>query len=137
MKTLRVWPKSPQVCDGGVRWRSAVECDYSVMKLDGETMKVVHLSTYDIKGGAAQATYRLHKEPERLGHQSSMFVVTRSSHDTAVVEFAPATNLMSRLQRWFRGKRIARDFAPYQASRPPGYEPFSDDRSRYAGEFLA
>jgi len=100
-------------------------------------MKVVHLSTYDIKGGAAQATYRLHKELERLGHQSSMFVVTRSSHDTAVVEFAPATDLMSRLQRWFRGKRIARDFAPYQASRPPGYEPFSDDRSRYAGEFLA
>ena len=100
-------------------------------------MRVIHLNTYDIRGGAALATYRLHKALERLGHQSSMFVLTKSSDDTSVVQFKPATDLMSRMRRRFRGERIARDFARYQASKPRGYEPFSDDRSRYTRELLA
>ena len=60
-----------------------------------------------------------------------MFVGTRSSDDTAVVEFAPPTDLMSRLQRRFRRERIARDFLYYQALRPADCELFSDDRSPY------
>ena len=100
-------------------------------------MKIVHLSTGDITGGAFRATYRLHKELQQLGHQSLMLVLNKSSHDGAVVEFAPATDLMSRLRRRLRRERIARDFARYRASRPPGYEPFSDDRSCYTRELLA
>jgi glycosyltransferase involved in cell wall biosynthesis len=101
-------------------------------------VKVVHLSTGDITGGGAfRATYRLHKQLQQLGHQSLMLVLNKISDDAAVVEFAPATDLMSRLWRRLRAERIARDFARYQASRPAGYEPFSDDRSRYTRELVA
>lgn len=43
-------------------------------------MKVVHLSTRDIAGGAARAAFRLHTQMLREGIDSSMYVLTKERH---------------------------------------------------------
>ena len=99
-------------------------------------MKIVHLSTTDISGGAALATYRLHRGLQRAGHESSMFVATRGSQDSSVIPFAPPTGLALRARRRLRRMLIDHDFAKYRQSRPAGYEPFSDDRSPYGATIV-
>lgn len=99
-------------------------------------MKIVHISTQDINGGAALAAYRLHRGLQRVGHESSMFVATRSSCDPTVLAFAPPIDFASRIRRRLQRERIARDFSRYRASRPAGYELFSDDRSCHGGTIL-
>jgi len=99
-------------------------------------VKIVHVSTEDITGGAARATYRLHTGLRRLGHDSSMYVVNRRSKDQHVTAFDASMDWNSRIRRRFRRERIARDFARYSASRPPGFEIFSDDRSEYGADLV-
>ena len=48
-------------------------------------LKVVHISTFDIQGGAARAAYRLHTGLRRLGLDSSMLVRYRTVSDNSVV----------------------------------------------------
>jgi glycosyltransferase involved in cell wall biosynthesis len=48
-------------------------------------MKVLHLSTHDIGGGAARATYRLHTGLQDIGLQSQMLVQEKSSNDRTVI----------------------------------------------------
>jgi glycosyltransferase involved in cell wall biosynthesis len=52
-------------------------------------LRVLHINTHDIFGGAARAAYRLHKGLERLGQDSSMFVAHRHSDDPTVLAFKP------------------------------------------------
>ncbi|NOS78162.1 MAG: glycosyltransferase [Nitrospira sp.] len=99
-------------------------------------MKIVHLSASDIGGGAALAAYRLHRGLQRAGHDSSMLVAKRSSQDSSVLAFSPPNGLTVRIRRRFRRLLIDREFSRYRLSRPPGYEPFSDDRTPY-GETVA
>lgn len=47
-------------------------------------MRVVHLSTDDLAGGAARATYRLHKGVRSIGVDSLMVVQHKSSNDASV-----------------------------------------------------
>jgi len=47
-------------------------------------LKVAIISTKDIKGGAARATYRLHLGLQQAGHDSCMVVRQKQSHDDAV-----------------------------------------------------
>jgi glycosyltransferase involved in cell wall biosynthesis len=54
-------------------------------------MKALLLSHYDIDGGAARATYRLHQGLHKVGIDSQMLVQTKSSDDRTV--FAPSGNL--------------------------------------------
>jgi glycosyltransferase involved in cell wall biosynthesis len=100
-------------------------------------LKVLHLNTYDIAGGAARAAYRLHRGLSDLGHSSSMFVCCSSSDDPTIVTFQPRRDLLTRLKRRLRSTQIDRDFARYRNSRPAGYEPFSDDRSPYGDDLIA
>lgn len=53
-------------------------------------IRVVHLSTTDVKGGAALAAHRLHQALPERGVQSTMFVASRHSDDPNVVEFRPS-----------------------------------------------
>lgn len=53
-------------------------------------MRVVHLSTTDVKGGAALAAHRLHQALPECGVQSKMFVAWQHSDDPQVVEFRPS-----------------------------------------------
>jgi glycosyltransferase involved in cell wall biosynthesis len=100
-------------------------------------MKVLHLNTYDITGGAARAAHGLHKGLGDLGYDSSMFVCCSSSNDPTVVPFQPRRDFVARLTRRLRSIRIKRDFACYRQSRPAGYELFSDDRAPYGDDLLA
>jgi len=47
-------------------------------------MKVVHLNTYDVIGGAARAAYRLHQGLQQIGVKSQMLVQTKASDDYSV-----------------------------------------------------
>ena len=52
-------------------------------------MKILHISTKDLEGGAARAAYRLHKELEGQNILSQMLVQAKASDDTTVI--APQT----------------------------------------------
>lgn len=99
-------------------------------------MKVVHLSTNDIKGGAALSAYRLHRGLVRTGHDSSMLVKHRSSQDPKVAEFVLPMDLGARWRRRSRRKAIVRSIRPYAQTRPSGFELFSEDRTPYGGSML-
>lgn len=92
-------------------------------------MRILHLSTSDAGGGAARAAFRLHTGLRRLGHESSMLVLKRTSGDEHVKKLQWATDWRTRFHRSRRRKQIARDFAPYQSTLPAGFELYSDDRS--------
>lgn len=55
-------------------------------------MKVLHVSTSDTSGGAARATYRLHKGLQDIGLQSQMLVQEKHSSDKTVI--APKIRLL-------------------------------------------
>lgn len=99
-------------------------------------MKIVHVTTEDITGGAARASCRLHTGLRRLGHDSSMFVLNRCSKDPNVSAFDASMDWTSRIRRRIRRERIARAFGRYSSSRPSGFEIFSDDRSEYGADLV-
>ena len=99
-------------------------------------MRVVHLSTSDSNGGAARAAFRVHTGLKRLGHDSSMLVYRAGSKDPSVTKYEPQPGLLPRLRRSFRARRIEADHRKYDATRPVGFELFSDDRSPTAGELI-
>jgi glycosyltransferase involved in cell wall biosynthesis len=95
-------------------------------------MKVVHLNTNDISGGAARAAYRLHQGLSRTEIQSLMYVLNKQSNDESVLQFQPSHNLWTRIRRRWRRERVQRAFARYEDTRPEGLEPFTDDRTPFA-----
>ncbi|MGB7161393.1 MAG: glycosyltransferase family 4 protein [Tepidisphaeraceae bacterium] len=99
-------------------------------------MRILHLSTSDSTGGAARAAYRLHSGLKRLGHQSTMLVLRRGSKDPDVAQFKIPNDLGSRVRGRLRARRIRKDFEKYAATRPAGYEQFSDDRTPFAGAIV-
>ncbi|WP_020561486.1 glycosyltransferase family 4 protein [Methylosarcina fibrata] len=94
-------------------------------------MKIVHVITNDLEGGAARAAYRLHGGLLKLGHESLMFVAHKASDDPTVIQFSPSCDLASRAARFLPRRQIKRDFAKYAVTRPEGFELFSDDRNSF------
>jgi len=99
-------------------------------------MRVVHLSTSDVGGGAARAAFRLHTGLTRLGVDSRMIVLKKQSGESSVSKLTFSHDLPTRLWRRRRARKIERDFQPYQANLPPGFELFSDDRSEAGYDLL-
>ena len=97
-------------------------------------LKITHLSTEDISGGAARAAARLHAGLLRIGHDSRMVVAHRSSDDPAVSTLTRAASPYKSMVRAIERSRIQRGFLPYVKSRPAGSDMFSDDRSDYAAD---
>jgi len=60
-------------------------------------MKVLHISTSDTNGGAARATYRLHKGLQNINVNSQMLVQEKYSNDIKVL--APKTRLSQGIAR--------------------------------------
>jgi glycosyltransferase involved in cell wall biosynthesis len=100
-------------------------------------MRIVHLSTSDSNGGAARAAFRVHSGLKRLGHDSTMLVYRAGSKDPSVTKYTPQPGLLPRLRRSLRARRIEADHGKYDATRPAGFELFSDDRSPTAGELIS
>lgn len=53
-------------------------------------MRILHLSTWDIRGGASRAAYRLHKGLQNLGLHSRMLVQRKECDDDSVIGFGTA-----------------------------------------------
>lgn len=91
-------------------------------------MKVLHLSTSDITGGAARASYRLHEGLINEGINSKLFVRSRSSDDSDVIRYKYPAGLIKtgyRLNKLILENSIKK----YRSAKLPGSEAFSDDRS--------
>lgn len=99
-------------------------------------MRILHLASSDITGGAARAASRLHFGLRRLGVDSAMLVGKQAHFDPSIARFRPPMNLASRVRRMLRRNRIRRDFARYAPTRPPACDRFSDDRSEDGGALL-
>lgn len=95
-------------------------------------MRILHISTEDISGGAARAASRLHAGLLRLGHDSKMLVAQRTSDDPTVVQINRAATPYRSLVRATDRYEISRSMKPYVKSRPLGLDRFSVDRSEYA-----
>jgi glycosyltransferase involved in cell wall biosynthesis len=91
-------------------------------------MKVVHISTSDVRGGAARAACRLHQGLRRLGVRSRMLVRQKWSDDANIHACGPVNAVSDRVRRlchpWMTlaKLRIARRLAP-------GSDLFSTERS--------
>ncbi|HEU0046046.1 MAG TPA: glycosyltransferase family 4 protein [Nitrososphaera sp.] len=99
-------------------------------------MKILHLSTFDVTGGAARSAYRIHSGLRRLGYDSQMFVAGRKSHDPTVTVFARSKRVLPRLERALRRRRIKRPMARYPALRSNSYEIFTDNRTIYGSDVV-
>jgi glycosyltransferase involved in cell wall biosynthesis len=94
-------------------------------------VRILHLNTFDTTGGAARATYHLHRGLLQLGHDSTLLVAHRRSDEPTVMAFSPPSDWTSRLRRRLRGRQISQNFSRYRNTRPAGYEKFTDDRTPY------
>ncbi|MCB0197035.1 MAG: glycosyltransferase family 4 protein [Anaerolineae bacterium] len=69
-------------------------------------LSIIHLSTNDIKGGAAQAAYRLHTALHQHGQQSTMCVAHKQSIDPHVSVLAPQ-KIADKLRRAYEKGQLA------------------------------
>ena len=99
-------------------------------------MKILHLGTTDIAGGAARASFRLHWALRKQGYDSTVLVAHRHSTDPTVTALVKSMDVATRLQRHLRRRQMRQDFSRYHATRPTGLEPFSDDRSVHAFDLV-
>jgi len=94
-------------------------------------MKIVHISTNDIAGGAARAAFRLHSGLVRIGHDSAMLVKHRTSQDSHVQVFQTGWSTWRRVLGAIRARRIEADLCRYPSALPANGGMFSDNRSRF------
>ena len=99
-------------------------------------MKITHVSTSDISGGAARAAYRLHQGLLAVGEASTMFVQRRESNDPGVLGFRYPDGLRTRLYRGTRHWLLQRESRRLLSHRPSGASFFSDDRTEHLAAAL-
>ncbi len=100
-------------------------------------MKIVHLSTYDVAGGAGRAAYRLHTGLRHAGVRSSMFVREARTKDDSIVTFEPTQKFWGRVGRRIRREEIRRDLSPSISADNTQFEPFRSDLSEYGGDVIS
>ncbi len=90
-------------------------------------MKVLHVNTSDIQGGAARAAYRLHRSLLKAGIDSQMLVQNKSSDDHTVV--GPTTKMQKGLSKI----RPILDSLPKQCYQHAPPAPFSSNWLPFSG----
>ncbi len=103
----------------------------------GPTAKIVHLSTYDVSGGAARAAYRLHSGLRQAGVDSSMFVRESATKDRSVIKFEPSGTFWGRIERRLRREHLQRKLRPALHPSSERFEPFRLDRSEYGPDLFS
>jgi glycosyltransferase involved in cell wall biosynthesis len=98
-------------------------------------VRITHLSTYDLTGGAARSAYRLHSGLRSRGCDSRLVVLEKQSTDPSVILFEPRFDLWTRLRRGVRRRLIERSQKSLE-SRPPGASYFTDDRNQHGSDVL-
>ena len=95
-------------------------------------MNVLHLSTFDVRGGAALAAYRLHRALlKRKDCSSRMLVREKYTRDPEVSVMEPSMMLPDRVRRVLERRKAQREHAA-QADSLKKVELFSDDRGWWA-----
>jgi glycosyltransferase involved in cell wall biosynthesis len=99
-------------------------------------VNVLHLSTYDVRGGAARAACRQHRALLEAGVNSQMLVRFKESDDDTVLRYEPPRSPWARVCRVGRRRwlRHAAGRARKAASNPAAS--LTDDRSDIAGAIL-
>lgn len=92
-------------------------------------MRVTHVSTSDVSGGAAIAAFRLHAGLKRSDIDSCMFVQTKRSNSDAVYVYDPQAGLAEWPKRTVRRARLKWKSFRYLRNRPPGFAAFTTDRT--------
>jgi glycosyltransferase involved in cell wall biosynthesis len=100
-------------------------------------MRVVHLSTYDVAGGAGRAAYRIHSGLRQAGVRSSMYVREARTKDQSVITFEPAQTFYRRLTRRIRREQIRRNLHHSVKTGTRKFEPFRHDCSEYGPDVIA
>ena len=100
-------------------------------------LKVIHLSTYDVVGGAGRAAYRLHTGLQQSGVESSMFVREARAPSDSIVRFEPSNTFLGRVERRLRHGQIQRKLLSSVHPTRETCEPFRIDRSKYGTDLLA
>lgn len=91
-------------------------------------MKVLHISTYDLTGGAALAAFRLHQAmAKREDCNSSMLVMGKKSQGQDIVKARFSKKFFERFRDRMEQSRVANDHSRH-ASALKNVELFSDDR---------
>ena len=93
-------------------------------------MRVTHLSTVDVVGGAARAAYRLHAGLRERGIDSHMFVADKRGDDRFVECCRPRSWLQTACFR-LRRRWIYRQMHHDLRNRPAWVESFSSDQTPY------
>ncbi|MEI6609643.1 MAG: glycosyltransferase [Deltaproteobacteria bacterium] len=65
-------------------------------------MKILHLATQDIGGGAADAAYRLHCNMRLYGIDSRMLVLRKNSNDPNVIDVSAHLTISDKLRQFLR-----------------------------------
>jgi glycosyltransferase involved in cell wall biosynthesis len=94
-------------------------------------VRITHVNTYDCNGGAARAAYRLHDGLRRMGQDSRMFVLDKTSNDSSVTRYEMKRDMLSRVRRTVRKEVIRRALASFRASGAIEMTYFADDRTPY------
>jgi glycosyltransferase involved in cell wall biosynthesis len=92
-------------------------------------MRIVHISTYDKKGGAARSAHRLHTALAKSGVSSLMYVRRKVSDDSSVSVHRPKEEFSLGLKKYIFQRKVTRDFSVYKPMRSKEAELFSDDRA--------
>lgn len=100
--------------------------------MEEESLRILHVSTSDVVGGAARCAHRLHRGLLASGATSEMLVRRRKSGDPTVRRFTEEAGLLSSLGR--RARRLLGGRNHGSRDTPDWVELFSDDRSRLAVE---
>ncbi len=98
-------------------------------------MRITHLSTYDLSGGAARAAYRLHRGLCSVGQESHVVALYKTSLDPTVLQFDRPMEIPTRFRRVIRRCKLERTSREISA-RPGGSSFFSDDRSEHDADVL-
>jgi glycosyltransferase involved in cell wall biosynthesis len=95
-------------------------------------LRILHISTSDISGGAAKAAYRQHRALQADNNDSRMYVAVRLSDDPTVLQYRAGGHLFQRATRRMRFEYLRWEYARNSRNRPANkYESFTDDRVHY------
>jgi glycosyltransferase involved in cell wall biosynthesis len=98
-------------------------------------VRITHVTTFGIEGGASQAAYRLHKGLCAVGEDSRILSLYKTSPDPAVLEFDPPRDWATRVRRGLRRRYLQRSSREIER-RAPGSTAFSDDRSQHGADIF-
>lgn len=94
-------------------------------------MKVLHISSFDVVGGAARAAHKLHIGLRLIGVESDMLVLNKTSMSPNIFAYTKSKGLKTKITRRLVANSIALDHKKYICNSESGSEKFSNDRSIY------